>query len=131
VRRAVGYAQAAGHGHVGTEHLVLGLIDDPDSLASRAIVAQGPTLDEVRAAAEAAMEPSGDASRGHIPFSNDSKKVLQLALREAIRGNDRPIGTEHILLGLLRDESLPGTVILTTCGVTHEATETWIRSEKG
>jgi len=127
VRRAAFYAGEAGSSHVGTEHLVLGLADDPASLAYRAITGLGGSIEEILSAKRS--EVTSDArSRGggHMPFSADSKKVLELALRETIRGGDRRIGAEHILLGILRDEKSPGARLLLERGVTRKAVEAWI-----
>ena len=122
VRRAVNHARRTGSSHVDTEHLVLGLLDDPDSRASRAIAGLEGSVEEIRSAAHSGHE-SGRTSRGggHIPFSPDAKKVLELALREAIRSRDRRIGTEHILLGILRDTRSPGARILIDRGITHKS----------
>ncbi|HEY4607388.1 MAG TPA: Clp protease N-terminal domain-containing protein [Acidimicrobiia bacterium] len=129
VKRAVAHAQGAAHDQIGTEHLILGLIDDPESTAARVIVELGASLDEIRSETEVLLAGRGASLvRGHIPFSADSKKALQLALREAIRAGDRHIGTEHILLGILRDESLPGVSILVALGVTRSKAEAMIRS---
>jgi hypothetical protein len=129
VRRAVDHARRTGSSHVGTEHLVLGLLDDPDSHASRAITGLGGSVEEIRSAAHSEYE-SGRTSRGggHIPFSADAKKVLELALREAIRSGDRRIGTEHILLGILRDTRYPGAQILIGRGINHKTVAAWIES---
>jgi hypothetical protein len=126
VRRAVGHARQAGSSHVGTEHLVFGLIDDPDSLASRSIVGLGGSLEEIRSAAHSEHESGRPRGGGHVPFSPDAKKVLELALRETIRSGDRRIGTEHILLGILRDLRSPGARILIDQGITHKTVAAWI-----
>lgn len=134
-RRAVAHAREGGSARVGSEHVLLGLIDDPGSLACRAITGLGGSIEEIRAAAHPVAEP-GDGSRGsgHIPFSPDAKKVLELALREAIHRADRRIGTEHILLAILRDGKSPGARLLLEGGrsasarawITHQAVEGWL-----
>jgi hypothetical protein len=128
VRRAVNHARGTGSSHVDTEHLVLGLLDDPDSRASRAIAGLEGSVEEIRSAAHSGHE-SGRTSPGgdHIPFSPDAKKVLELALREAIRSSDRRIGTEHILLGILRDTRSPGAQILVDRGITHKTVVAWMK----
>src|SRR5262249_47127817 len=90
---------------VGTEHIVLGLLEEPDAVAARAIVAQGVSLDDVRAAVTAAVGPPRDDLPDHIPFAPETKKLLELAVREALRLGHNYIGTEHILLGLLSDST--------------------------
>jgi hypothetical protein len=127
VSRAEGHARAAGSDHVGSEHLVLGLIEDQESLASQAIVGVGGSRERIRSAAVAIIgTESGGAVAGHIPFSADSKKVLELALREALRSGDRCIATEHILLALLRDEGSPAATLLTAESLTRRNVERWI-----
>jgi len=130
VQRAVIHAREAGSTHVGTEHLVLGLLDDQESVAWRAITALG-SVDAIRSA----VQPETDSDEGsagagrHIPFSADSKKVLELALRETIRSGDRRIGTGHILLGILRDEKSLGARVLLGSGISRKAVEAWIEEE--
>lgn len=129
VRRAERHARDARSRQVGTEHLVLGLIDDEDSRAARGLVALGASLDAIRAAATAAIATqAASRGKGHIPFSSGSKKVLELAYREALRAGDDAIGTEHILLGLLRDRWTPGRRIVAVQGVTRGDFERWLRS---
>lgn len=130
VRRAVSHARDAGSSHVGTEHLVLGLLDDPESVACKAIMALG-SLDQIRSAArpETDSDEGSAGAGGHIPFSADSKKVLELALRETIRSGDRRIGSGHILLGILRDEKSPGARVLLESGISRKAVEAWIEEE--
>ncbi|GAA4359154.1 Clp protease N-terminal domain-containing protein [Angustibacter luteus] len=150
------HARAQHATRVEAEHLLLGLLDDPDSLAMRCLVRLGSGAEDVRDAvrrqrtsalgslddgdlealraigidAEEVLrrvesdlgplaEPTG-TSRKHIPFSTDGKKALELALREAIALKHKYIGTEHLLLGLLRGQS--GTVArtFTELDLTHD-----------
>jgi hypothetical protein len=131
VLRAVTHAREAGSSHVGTEHLVLGILDDPECVACRAITALGDSVDEIRSAAQSDtdLDAGGAGGGGHIPFSADSKKVLELALRETIRSGDRRIGTGHILLGILRDEKSPGARVLIDSGISRKAIEAWPEEE--
>ncbi|HEY7468105.1 MAG TPA: Clp protease N-terminal domain-containing protein [Acidimicrobiia bacterium] len=122
------HAREAGSDMIGTGHILLGLIDDPKTTAARAIAEIG-SVDEVRVAAGSALGPSGSRSRSHIPFAQDSKKVLQLSLREALRDGARQIGTEHILLGMLRDEASAGASVLTRSGVTRRKVEDWLADQ--
>ena len=104
---------------------------DPTGFAREdveALQSVGIDLDEVRrsvedAFGEGALERSRDRwmSKGHIPFTPDAKKVLELALREALRLGDRHIGTEHVLLGLVRDERSTAARVLRERGITPEA----------
>lgn len=131
VRSAVAHAREVGSSHVGTEHLVLGLLADPQSVACRAITGVGGSVDEIGSAARSEMDSveGGERSGGHIPFSADSKKVLELALREAIRSGDRRIGTEHILLGIVRDDKSPGARVLLPNGVSRKTVEAWLAEQ--
>ncbi len=96
-------AHEAGHDHVQPEHLVLGLLTEPDAIAAKAM-AQQTALDGVREAMIAALPPRGDVGDGLVPYDDDAKKVLELTFREALRLGHNYIGTEHILLALLDDQ---------------------------
>jgi hypothetical protein len=97
-------ARAAGHDQIMPEHLVLGLLGDPDALAAAAIVAQGVSLDAVRQAVIAALPPPAAEVPAVIPFDQQARKALELTFREALRLGHNYIGTEHILLALLELE---------------------------
>jgi hypothetical protein len=114
-------AKAGGHGTIGTPHLVLGLLQEPDGLAARAIRAQGVLLDTVRQEATAALPEGGGDVPALIPFDADAKKSLELTFREALRLGHNYIGTEHILLALLEHEN--GSGVLSGLGITKEASE--------
>ncbi|MEV4339948.1 Clp protease N-terminal domain-containing protein [Streptomyces sp. NPDC049590] len=103
------------------EHLVLGLLSEPDGLAAKAITAQGVALDAVRQAATAALPPAADDVPDLVPYAPDAKKVLELTFREALRLGHNYIGTEHILLALLEHEN--GQGVLAGLGITKPATE--------
>ena len=122
-------ARRAGNDQVGTEHIVLGLLREPQALAARAIKAQGVTLDQVQEAATNALGPTQASVPEHVPFGPAAKKVLQLAVREALRLGHNYIGTEHILLGLLRDDKAAGAVILTGLGISRDRAEEWMLAE--
>ncbi|WP_210593300.1 Clp protease N-terminal domain-containing protein [Streptomyces sp. GESEQ-35] len=106
------------------EHLVLGLLVDPDGLAAKALTAQGITLDSVRQAATAALPPAADEVPDLVPYGSDAKKVLELTFREALRLGHNYIGTEHILLALLEFEN--GTGVLSGLGLTKQVVEEYI-----
>ena len=108
-------AQAAGNDVLRPEHLVLGLLQDPDGLACRAIVAQGVALADVRAAATAALPPATAPVPSLVPFSGEAKKALELTFREALRLGHPAVGPGHILLALLEQEGDDG--ILTRLGI--------------
>jgi ATP-dependent Clp protease ATP-binding subunit ClpC len=91
------------HNYIGTEHILLGLARESDGLAAKALEALGISLEAAR---EQVVEIIGRGERspsGHIPFTPRAKKVLELSLREALQFGHNYIGTEHLLLGLLRE----------------------------
>ena len=131
VTHAVSHATRAGHYEIGTGHLVLGIIDHPDSIAARAMVGLGVSLDRARTAVQVGLPPNASGkAEGHIPFSDHAKKVLQLALREAIRSGDRHIGSEHILLAILRDQGSSGAEVLTSVGLSRGSVEEWLSANR-
>ncbi|MER6769639.1 Clp protease N-terminal domain-containing protein [Streptomyces bacillaris] len=119
-------AKAAGHAEIVPAHLALGLLAEPEAIALRVITAQGVTPDALRAAAEAALPPAADEVPELIPYDADSRKVLELTFREALRLGHNYVGTEHILLALLEFEA--GTGVLTGLGLTKEATSAAVAS---
>jgi ATP-dependent Clp protease ATP-binding subunit ClpA len=96
-------ARMLSHNYIGTEHILLGLIHEGEGVAARALKSLGIGLEAVRQQVEAIIGPGQQAPPGHIPFTPRTKKVLELALREATRLGHTYIGTEHILLGLIRE----------------------------
>jgi ATP-dependent Clp protease ATP-binding subunit ClpA len=161
VTRAQREARQLGHPSIGTQHVLLGILDEPDAAAGRALGALGLDgdevrddvrrfeqdraafseedadalrsvgidLDEVRRTVEEAFGPGAlerstsdrrGLGAGHIPFTAESKKALELALREALHLGHRYIGTEHLLLGLVRDEGSSAARILSARGVDRE-----------
>lgn len=117
-------AHAAGNDQIGPEHLVLGLLIEPEELAAGAIVAQGVALETVRRTVTATLPPAADQVPALIPFNPAAKKALELTFREALRMDHQTIGTEHILLALLELED--GTGVLAGLGVTKAAAEATI-----
>jgi ATP-dependent Clp protease ATP-binding subunit ClpC len=106
-RRVVTFAQEEArllnHNYIGTEHLLLGLIHERPGVAAKALESLGISLQAVRAQVEEIIGQGQSAPTGHIPFTPRAKKVLELSLREALQLGHNYIGTEHILLGLLRE----------------------------
>ena len=98
-------ARTLGHDYVSTEHLLFGLIDEGQGVATTALTSMGINLDEMRQAVQDSIghgaQPPPESE--HIPFSPQAKKVLELSLREANRLGHNYIGTEHLLLGLIRE----------------------------
>ena len=91
------------HNYIGTEHVLLGLLGEPDGLAYRALAGVGMSLEAARNEVTAIVGTGTASLSGHIPFTPRAKKTLELALREALQLHHNYIGTEHILLGLIRE----------------------------
>ena len=91
------------HNYIGTEHVLLGLIREEEGVAARALQALDISLEAVRGKVEEIVGQGQAAPTGHIPFTPRGKKVLELSLREALQLGHNYIGTEHILLGLIRE----------------------------
>jgi ATP-dependent Clp protease ATP-binding subunit ClpC len=113
-------ARALGHGYIGTEHILLGLLSEGESAAAQALGSLEITLAAAREqVAEIIGEGAGQPT-GHIPFTPRTKKVLELSLREAQRLGDSSIGTEHILLGLAREGEGVGAQVLDRLGASRD-----------
>jgi Clp amino terminal domain, pathogenicity island component/UvrB/uvrC motif len=91
------------HNYIGTEHILLGLIHEGEGVAAEALDSLGISLDPVRQQVEEIIGRGQQAPQGHIPFTPRAKKVLELSLRESLQLGHNYIGTEHILLGLIRE----------------------------
>jgi ATP-dependent Clp protease ATP-binding subunit ClpC len=96
-------ARMLNHNYIGTEHILLGLIHEGEGVAAKGLEALGISLEAVRAQVEEIIGQGQQAPSGHIPFTPRAKKVLELSLREALQLGHSYIGTEHILLGLIRE----------------------------
>ena len=96
-------ARMLNHNYIGTEHILLGLIHEGEGVAAKALEGMGISLDGVRGQVEEIIGQGQQAPSGHIPFTPRAKKVLELSLREALQLGHNYIGTEHILLGLIRE----------------------------
>ncbi len=119
-RRAVHLAQEEArllrHNYVGTEHLLLGLLYEGEGVAAKALGSLGISLERVRAQVEEIIGRGQTIPSGHIPFTPRAKKVLELSLREALQLGHSYIGTEHILLGLIREGEGPAAQVLARLG---------------
>jgi hypothetical protein len=113
------------------EHVVLGLLTEPEGLAAKAMVALGVSVEAAREALTAALPPAvpGELVQGHIPFDSRSKTVLEYALREALSLGHNYIGTEHLLLGVLEEEEGQGGGALTGLGLTTDRAREWLIPE--
>ena len=116
------------HDRVLPEHLILGVLHEPDGLAARALAALGVSPEAVRAALGAVLPAAlpDEVTPGHVPFDSRAMKVLELTLREALALGHNYIGTEHILLGLLDEEESRGGGPLAGLGITEERARAWL-----
>ncbi|MEN9351688.1 MAG: hypothetical protein RL455_629 [Actinomycetota bacterium] len=96
-------ARMLNHNYIGTEHILLGLIHEGEGVAAKGLESLGISLEAVRSQVEEIIGQGQQAPSGHIPFTPRAKKVLELSLREALQLGHNYIGTEHILLGLIRE----------------------------
>jgi len=115
---ATNAASEAQNAEITPAHLCLGLLVEPESLAAVLLAKQGVTLPALRAAAAAALPAAADEVPALIPYDADSRKVLELTFREALRLGHNYVGTEHILMSLLEHEG--GTGVLSGLGVSKE-----------
>jgi ATP-dependent Clp protease ATP-binding subunit ClpA len=95
-------ARRLGHAHIGTEHVLLGLLAESEGVATRVLNRLGVSLAASRSAVKDLTAPGPGSPSGHVPFTPQAKKVLELSLREALQLGHNYIGTEHILLGIVR-----------------------------
>jgi Clp amino terminal domain, pathogenicity island component len=113
-------ARGLNHDYIGTEHILLGLIHEREGVAARALTELGISLEGARAQVVAEIGHGKQAPGGHIPFTPRAKKVLELSLREALQLGHNYIGTEHILLGLIREGEGVAAQVLVTLGASLE-----------
>jgi ATP-dependent Clp protease ATP-binding subunit ClpA len=109
-------ARLLNHNYIGTEHLLLGLIHEGEGVAAKALELLGIRLEAVRAQVEQIIGQGQHAPSGHIPFTPRAKTVLELSLREALQLGHNYIGTEHILLGLIREGQGVAAQVLVNLG---------------
>jgi ATP-dependent Clp protease ATP-binding subunit ClpC len=113
-------ARSLKHNYIGTEHLLLGLLREEEGMAARVLEALGVRHDEVRAQVMRVIGEGEQVPSGQIPFTPRAKKVLELALREALSLGHNYLGTEHILLGIVREKDGVGARILLEFGADRE-----------
>ena len=109
-------ARALNHNYIGTEHLLLGLIHEGEGVAAKALESMDISLDAVRSQVIEIIGEGQSAPTGHIPFTPRGKKVFELSMREALQLGHNYIGTEHLLLGLLREGEGVAAQVLTNLG---------------
>jgi ATP-dependent Clp protease ATP-binding subunit ClpC len=109
-------ARLLNHNYIGTEHILLGLIHEGEGIGAQTLAKLGVTLDKARDVLTEIMGEGNSSPSGHIPFTPRAKKVLELSLREALQLGHNYIGTEHILLGLIREGEGVACQMLVRCG---------------
>ena len=109
-------AKLLNHNYIGTEHILLGLIHEGEGVAAKSLEALGINLESVREQVQEIIGQGQQAPTGHIPFTPRAKKVLELSLREALQLGHSYIGTEHLLLGLIREGEGVAAQVLTKLG---------------
>jgi ATP-dependent Clp protease ATP-binding subunit ClpC len=112
-------ARGLNHDHIGTEHLLLGLIDEGNGIAARTLASLGISPDAVRERLQPGLQTGRQPLSGHIPFSNPAKKALDLSLSESLQMGHDYIGTEHLLLGLLAERDGLASRVLVELGADH------------
>jgi ATP-dependent Clp protease ATP-binding subunit ClpC len=125
-------ARLLNHNYIGTEHILLGLIHEGEGVAARALESMGISLESVRSQVVEIIGQGAQAPTGHIPFTPRAKKVLELSLREALQLGHNYIGTEHILLGLIREgEGVAAQVLQKLGAELHKVRQTVIQLLSG
>jgi ATP-dependent Clp protease ATP-binding subunit ClpA len=109
-------ARLLNHNYIGTEHILLGLVHEGQGVAAKAVESLGISLGAIRRQVEEIIGQGQSPPTGHIPFTPRAKKVLELSLREALQLGHNYIGTEHILLGLIREGDGVGAQVLEKLG---------------
>ncbi len=109
-------ARMLNHNYIGTEHILLGLISEGEGVAAKALESMGISLEDVRREVEEIIGQGTQPHSGHIPFTPKAKKVLELALREGLQMGHKYIGTEFLLLGLIREGDGVAAQVLTKLG---------------
>lgn len=117
------HARTLGHGYIGTEHLLLGLLTEHPCPATHVLAVLGNSPEEVRERLLAELEQGLQTDIGHMPFTPAAKKTLEFALRCAVDLAIDYVGTEHLLLGIAREGSGPAGRVLAELGVEPEAIE--------
>jgi hypothetical protein len=130
VKTARAQAAALNHTEVTNIHLLYGLVTEPEGIAAKAIATKtGLPLDEVRDQILATQKRNTRKQRGATHFGKDSKKTLELALRQALRMAHNYIGTEHLLLGIMAQDKDAATALLSGLGMTYDETTAWIEGQ--
>jgi ATP-dependent Clp protease ATP-binding subunit ClpC len=113
-------ARSLNHNYIGTEHILLGMLSEGEGVAAKALEELGIGLDAIRQQVVEIIGRGAQVPGGHIPFTPRAKKVLELSLRESLQLGHEYIGTEHILLGLIREGEGVAAQVLTRLGATKD-----------
>src|SRR3954468_10018771 len=124
-------ARTLKHNYIGTEHLLLGLLREEEGVAAKVLESLDATVEEVRAQVARVIGEGDEVVSGQIPFTPRSKRVLELALREALAIGHQFIGTEHILLGLVRENEGVAARILLDFDIEAESVRTEVMRRVG
>ncbi|MCG9479031.1 MAG: ATP-dependent Clp protease ATP-binding subunit [Actinomycetia bacterium] len=127
VVRAQDEARFLKQNYIGTEHLLLGLVDEKEGIASKVLESLSVSASDIRDAVNDSVTEGSSESYEHIPFTPRAKKVLELSLREALQMGHNYIGTEHILLGLLREGEGVAARVLNSLGITLETVKAKVK----
>jgi ATP-dependent Clp protease ATP-binding subunit ClpA len=123
---AVEQARGLGHDRIEAGHIVLALMESPEGKAASILAAQGVSAEQLSESMRVILGPARGAVPDQVPFAADSKKALELSLREAIRTKSKVIRPEHILLGIMRDQKSPAASCLASLGVDRKEIEKMI-----
>ena len=124
-------ARLLDHNYIGTEHILLGLLGEPESIGGKVLADFGFTREGSREEVERRVGRGKSFPSGHIPFTPRAKKTLELSLREALSLGHNYIGTEHILLGLIREGKGVAAQILNGLGASHDLVREQVRRHLG
>jgi ATP-dependent Clp protease ATP-binding subunit ClpA len=124
-------ARMLNHDYIGTEHILLGLLREEEGIAAQVLGDLGIRLEGAREEVETLIGRGKGPQLGHIPFTPRAKKVLELALRDAIQIGHTDIGTEHLLLGLVREGEGVAVEVLRELGATPDATRSRVLEKLG
>jgi ATP-dependent Clp protease ATP-binding subunit ClpC len=123
-------ARLLDHNYIGTEHILLGLVHEGDGVAAKALEGLAISLEAVRQKVAETIGPAGTSTTSSPPFTARAKKVLELSLRESLQLGHNYIGTEHLLLGLVRDGEGVAAQVLVSLGadLSTVAIEAWLET---
>lgn len=104
-------ARMLGHNYIGTEHILLGLIHEGEGIAAKELESHGISLEATRQQVGEIIGQGQEKPSGHLPFTSGAKEVLEFSLRESLQLGHNYIGTEHVLLGLIREDGIAAQIL--------------------